>query len=614
MHISKLEITGYKGFENPFAIKFNKDLTVLVGENGSGKSAIIDALRLLLLEDEYGRSGVSQSDFSRHVTLPAAAPGAEKIYLKCSFDALAENESVAFLPWLDALDPERASLSLVINNKENERGKFKRTFWGGESASGIFEWELLDAINCIYLPPLRDAEDKLNAYKGSRLSRVLKHLKTEPKEGTPHPLEKSAMEFNEQLLSEDTIQKANASIRKYLIESIGTVLGQDALIQFSEVSFDRIVERLRLLFYPKPPERDRARPREFFRELRENSLGYNNLLYLATVLAELEGLRKSETLHKMLLIEEPEAHLHPQLQIRLLQYLQEISGQEHVQVIVTTHSPVIASSVSLDAINVLTIPNGGGNPISTPLADCELEERSKFFLERWLDITRSTLLFARGVLLVEGIAEALVIPELAKFVIQDIPVNTAASTPKNLADYGVSIISLGGSFFHHFVQLFKGATENGAVGIPVRCAGLIDNDPDKDSKPTPSSPAQSKNPRIGLVAELQGNTHCRMFSNLKTFEYDLALEGNNLQLMNKVLIDLWQPEGEVKAEARKNAGTDWSTKGEDEKADAAFWLLDHIENKKGEFAQLLAYELRKEASIVSVPSYIKDAVLWSIGL
>ena len=478
MHISELRIEGYKSFGKEFVIKLNKGLTVLVGENGSGKSAVIDALRLLLLEDEYGRSGVSPSDFFRPMHLPASSKGADRISLRCVFGDLAEKESVAFLPWLDALNPEKALLNLVIENKENERGRFKRNFWGGESSTTLFEWALLDAINCIYLPALRDAEEKLNASKGSRLARVLKNLKVEPEVGTSHPLEKRATEFNEQLLNEETIKRANANIRKYLKDSLGSVLGQDALIQFSEISFDRIVERLRLLFYPLSPPASQERQRNLFRELKENSLGYNNLLYLATVLAELEGLGGQDTLHKLLLIEEPEAHLHPQLQTRLLQYLQRISTTEHVQVIVTTHSPVIASSVSLDSINVLVIPKDD-NPVSVHFADCKLEDKTKFFLERWLDVTKSTLLFARGVLLVEGISEAILLPELAKTVIAQDPV--AHSNGATLEDFGVSVISLGGSYFHHFVKIFRcDGQETG--GIPIRCAGLIDNDPDRESK------------------------------------------------------------------------------------------------------------------------------------
>lgn len=607
MHISELKIEGYRVFGTETVIKLNKGLTVFVGENGCGKSSVIDSLRLLLLEDEYGRSGVSSSDFHRSIDQPASNKGADRIAIRCLFSGLQENESVAFLPWLDALEPDKASLSLVIENRENDRGKFKRTIWGGASSSAAFEWDLLDAIDCIYLPALRDAEDKLGAYKGSRLARVLKNLRGNQPPGTLHPLEKKAIAFNDELLKEDAIKSANDGIRKYLRNSLGAVMGQDALIQFSEVSFDRIVERLRLLFYPKMPAQGEAQKRDLFRELKENSLGYNNLLYLATVLAELEGIEGSETLHKVLLIEEPEAHLHPQLQVRLLQYLEKMAEAAQMQVIVTTHSPVIASSVKLNTLNVL-VAQEDASPISAPMALCQMDNPTKFFLERWLDITKSTLLFARGVLMVEGIAEALVIPELAKLVIsQDALKRTQGSC---LKDFGVSVISLGGNFFQHFVELFR-ADENKPIRIPIRSACLLDNDPEKDTAPTPQSPAEGKNPNGRLVQMLQKDEYCRAFKNTKTFEYDLALEENNLQRMNGVFRDLVKTDGPIKQRASVNATKDWTTANGADKSAEALWLLNHIDSEgKGEYAQALAFELQQNPNGFSVPQYIKEAVLW----
>jgi len=525
MRLSSLKVSGYRLFRNEFRIEFTQGLTVLVGENGTGKSAIIDALRLLLLEDEYGRAGISTPDFHKPLTASAADSGAEVIKLACTFDALNEKAQVAYVPWLDINNPERAFLSMTIANRESQRGRFRRDIWGGESASGLFEWELLDAISCVYLPPLRDAESRLGAYRGSRLARLLKNLgEREIQEGEEHNLVKSMKTFNDRLLKDKTISKANSFVRGNVRSALGPVYGQDSMIQFSEARYERIVERLRLLFYPQVPHTGEHIDGRLFRELNENSLGFNNVFYLATVAAELEDLETSGTFLKILLIEEPEAHLHPQLQIQLLNYLKEKSKRSGLQIIMTTHSPTIAAATPLDAIKVLTRENPTTSPTVASLGKCGLSTRSQFYLERWLDITKSTLLFAKSIILVEGIAEALVVPELAQIVLTHrFGASSPDATPQSLEAYGVSIINMGGIYFDHFMQLFKGyeidpETRQRACcdRIPIRCAGITDCDPEQGSTPTATHPCACQNRLYDLVGELRDHPNCRLFCNSKT--------------------------------------------------------------------------------------------------
>lgn len=636
MYLRKLKAQGFRCFDDTFEIEFTDGLNVIVGENGAGKTAIISSIRQLFQDSESGRYSISSDDFFNPFITGGKA--ALSFFISAEFDGLDVADKVAFLPWVGASNT--ALLNLQAENKEI-RGRFKKIIWGGNSKSSQFDPELIDLIQCIYLPPLRDAESKLSNGRQSRLSKLLKalnrkQLKQCRKGDKLHPLEEKIKDFNTSLATDEelSIKHANELITENLTKAIGHHFGQKTSIQFAESDFTKIAESLTLLFFPDLSAEDQG----LFRDLSQNSLGYNNLLYIASILAELtlDEDDDEQPLFKLLLIEEPEAHLHPQLQIRLLNHLKSVAEKnKNVQVIVTTHSTVLASSVELESIIHLSKSQA---PVATPLRTCGLPPTSSQFINRWLDVTKSNLLFASGVILVEGIAEQMIIPTLAKIVLKD-----QRDGFKSLEDLGISTINLNGIYFKHFMQLYCNI-ENDSDGnnIPIRCAGLTDLDPPKKIKkqipdnenagdtkevsedfiPYEGNMKNGTNHAIKLVDSISKSTDARLFvSEYKTLEYDLAMEGNNAALMSGVIASLWpkpkENESPVIKEFTAMSKIDWTEKSPKEVAGAAHKILKRIDDDnigKGIFAQVMTNKIQSENYNFAIPEYIKHAILWASSL
>lgn len=605
MYISRLHLCGYKNTYEKSEVTLNRGLNVLLGENGCGKTAIINALRMLFREVD-SRYSFSSDDFYCSTDKNSVS---SEIEISADLTALSEDEKIAFLSWCDF--NFEGHLHLQISENPIKPGTSKWRYWGGQASAGIFEDSTFDWIECIYLPPLRDAESKLSAGKRSRIAALLKKQYGED----AISLVETVKSFNDSIVQGEEGRDSGVSIvqraiNKKIDESLGKQLGQSINLQFTETSFNKIVENIRMVFFPGSGETDITK----FRDLATNSLGYNNLLYIATVLSELELVKESDVF-TVLLIEEPEAHLHPQLQIKFIKYLESLSTTlPNAQIIVSTHSPVLASSVSIDKLIVIT---GTKTSISaTTISEKDFQDPlAEKYINRWLDVTKSTMLFSRGIILVEGIAEALVIPRLAELVLKKYndERNDAQKLGVSLDEMGISIININGINFKYFMKLFGNFQGSSGPCIPIYCAGITDRDPEKSVFPKIGEAVEGQNPALEYAEEINSTERTRLYTSpLKTFEYDLAIY--NPVCFANVLKQLWRTEdGPVCNELDEiiNRGERYDSPSQ--LAEDAKYIYKHIEDSsvgKGIFAQVLAEQI-PDGFII--PQYIINAVLWACG-
>ncbi|WP_175559339.1 ATP-dependent nuclease [Sediminibacillus albus] len=231
---------------------------------------------------------------------------------------------------------------------------------------------------------------------------------------------------------------------------------------------------------------------------------------------------------KLALIEEIEAHIHTQAQVRLINFLQEETAQSDIQLILTTHSPVLASKISLESLVVCK--NDNAFPMGPSYTELELGDY--LFLERFLDSTKANLFFAEGVILVEGDAENLLIPTIAEII------------DKPLSKYGVSLVNVGNTAFLRYSRVFKRKKQDlGVLDIPVSC--ITDNDikPDVYKSVKIDAETRSNLEEVKSIAQrrkerkerIQGQSVKLFISPEWTLEYDIALGYFQKELFKAVL-------------------------------------------------------------------------------
>lgn len=555
MFVSNIRIQNYRCFRDT-SIDFRPGLNVIIGENNAGKTTLLKALALVF--DRRGRSRPTVHDFHCLILPLDKAPCITvAVTIRSSAnDTAADRALVA--TWLTTLDgqweaqltykfflPEQHAQEFTdALDGSQERGKFfevvdeflpkyvSRVYGGNPDTLVAADGESLAKFDCQFLDALRDVESEMFSGSTPLFRTMLEEVLDLGKEPSERRGLRDDFRAKSNTLREELVNRLDTKRLFDLVNVTGAADGGTPKLHGAVEEAD-LIAALRLFI-------DRQ---QFAFPATHQGLGYNNLLYISLMLASL-AFRASEerrgqnaAIFPMLLVEEPEAHLHPALQYKLLAHIVsrvESEPRHNRQVFVTTHSTHVTSAARLDPIICLSIDSDETIRACYParvFPDTKAGKASRGYVERYLDATKSTMLFAKAILFVEGIAEQLMIPALAE------------KLNRPFDQHHVAVVRVDGLTFKHFLPLFGAGAkpESKEFTLSRKVACVVDSDPTRKEKNKKGARWRSCFPfQLGrdagrfeyqaqsgalktLDSMIEQPSQVCVFYGVKTFEYDLAL-------------------------------------------------------------------------------------------
>jgi predicted ATP-dependent endonuclease of OLD family len=338
--------------------------------------------------------------------------------------------------------------------------EYEYTIFGGLDFTKRADNYFLRMLRFEFLDALRDAKTELIASNDYRL--LYKVLNNRP-ENKFEDLKEELLILNEKVNANVELKEIQKQISVYLQKvSLDSAENNKVQFLFSRVEETELLKKLSLIYGNDPVNVER------------NGLGRNNLLYISLIISHLTNNthNNSSVFFRLIGIEEPESHLHPHLQQHLANNIQKETS-DNLQMIITSHSTHITSKLDLENTAILFfdteqkthkahfILNGFKDKLG--IINKEGKETQRY-LRNYLDATKSTMFFARKIILVEGISEQILLPKLFEI-----------HTKKTLEEVGCNIVNVNGVAFKHFLKLIKN-------GYFIKCLVLTDSDKNTETE------------------------------------------------------------------------------------------------------------------------------------